>query len=537
MASIPLPALHLNPPQEQPNPIAQMGQVMQLKALMQNQPVQSQILQQQQQEGALDVQQKQQQVADQKAMTAAMQQWDGKDYNDLVPLVTKNGGSAQAVLGLKAKIQEQQVQASTIAKNQGEAGVAQLTAAKGKGDEIAGALAPFADPKQIPDEQVVPKLQSAIQDLQQRQLLDPAHAQAAAQLLQSSGGDPTTIRNGVDQFRKTFLAQSQIADEAAKAATAQKDVAQGAEATANTNRINTEMASGGTQAMADARFRNLTQQKLQGQPISAADQAWMGAYKQQKTLVPVANFNLQNSLPGGGAPGGAGGGQPSALAQAVASGAMKWGDVISPRTPMSVKAQFAAEVHAINPSFDTSTYGIEQKAAEKATSGSWADTRVAYNTAMDHSQLLLQAAAALQNNDVRTLNTLKNKFATEFGSSGPIDFNAIANAYNHEVGAVISKGHITDKEVETQGATLPANANLATIQKVVGSYNALMLSKRNELDKMIKATAGNKANGVLGVGSDSGGGNSLSVTAPNGKVYTFKDQASADAFKQKAGIQ
>jgi hypothetical protein len=29
----------------------------------------------------------------------------------------------------------------------------------------------------------------------------------------------------------------------------------------------------------------------------------------------------------------------------------------------------------------------------------------------------------------------------------------------------------------------------------------------------------------------------LTVPAPNGKTYSFKDQASADAFKAKAGIQ
>jgi hypothetical protein len=32
-------------------------------------------------------------------------------------------------------------------------------------------------------------------------------------------------------------------------------------------------------------------------------------------------------------------------------------------------------------------------------------------------------------------------------------------------------------------------------------------------------------------------GGAITVTAPNGKAYSFKDQASADAFKQKAGIQ
>jgi hypothetical protein len=32
-------------------------------------------------------------------------------------------------------------------------------------------------------------------------------------------------------------------------------------------------------------------------------------------------------------------------------------------------------------------------------------------------------------------------------------------------------------------------------------------------------------------------GGGITVTAPNGKVYPFKDQASADAFKKEAGIK
>ncbi len=48
--------------------------------------------------------------------------------------------------------------------------------------------------------------------------------------------------------------------------------------------------------------------------------------------------------------------------------------------------------------------------------------------------------------------------------------------------------------------------------------------------------------GLLEDGATSGGAapqaaSGVSVTAPNGKTYSFKDQASADAFKQKAGIK
>ena len=494
MASIPLPALDIRPPAAQPDPLEQYGRLMQLKQMQTMQPIQQQAAQQNVQQGALDIQQKQQALSDQKAITSSMQSWDGKDYNDLYPLMLKNGASGQAVLGLKQKVLEQQQSISTTLKNNADAGLAQVTAAKAKGDELSGALAPLIDPKQTPDQQLPQAVQSAAQSLVQRGILDPQHAQQAAQL---SSLPPDQIRQQLTLMKNSNLAQSQVMDEAVKNAGITKDTAQAAQASAAAQKDQMEMASGGTGAMADSRFRNIDMNMKLGRPVAPDDKAWYQAYKDQKTLNPVATFNMQNSLPQGQ------NGQPSAMAQAVASGQMKWGDVISPRTPMSVKNQFAQEVKSINPNFDTSTYGLETKAAEKATSGTWADTRLAYNTALDHSQLLMQAAKALQNGDVQTLNSLKNKFGTEFGATGPITFNAIANAYNHEVTSVVAKGHMTDKEVETGGASLPSNASLPQIQSVVGAYNSLMASKRNELDKIIKASAGNKANGVVNTGSDS----------------------------------
>lgn len=498
MASIPLPALDIRPPAQQPDPLEQYGRLMQLKQMQTMQPLQQQAAQQNVQSNALGIQQQQQQLTDQKAMTSAMQNWDGKDYNDILPLVLKNGGSAQAVMGLKQKILEQQQSISTTLKNNGDAAVAQMSAAKTKSDYLDGALSPLIDPKQTPDAMLPQAVTAAAQSLVQKGVLDPQHAQQVNQILQMP---PDQIRQQLTMMRNSNLAQSQIMEDGAKQAGITKDVAQAGQANAAAQKDQMEIAAGGTGAIADSRYRNIVMAQKLGRPVSADDQAWAAAYQKQKTLNPVTTFNLQNSVPGG-APGGTPG-QPSALAKMVASGDAKWGDVISPRTPQSVKEAFAKEVQAVNPNFSTSTYAIETKAAEKATSGTWADTRLAYNTALDHSQLLMQAATALQNGDVQALNSLKNKFGTAFGATGPITFNAIANAYNHEVTSVVAKGHMTDKEVETGGASLPANASLPQIQSVVGAYNSLMSSKRNELDKMIKAGAGNKANGVLGVGSDS----------------------------------
>lgn len=220
-----------------------------------------------------------------------------------------------------------------------------------------------------------------------------------------------------------------------------------------------------------------------------------------KKVVPAYNFNLQNQGAAADA-----NGEPSQIAKAIASNKMKWSEAVSMRTPQAVKDAILKQVYKLNPDFDTSEFGLEQDAAKKARSGAWADTRLAYNTALDHSDLLLKASDALQNNDFRALNSLANNFKTAFGWSGKINFDAIANAYNHEVTAVVSKGHITNSEVETGHATLPDNANAQTIRDVVGSYKSLMTSKRDELDKIIKAGAGNKANAILKVGSGGGTG-------------------------------
>lgn len=475
------------------DPLEQFQRLAQLR----NAPLETQALQQQVQAGKLANAQALQQQTDQKAMTQSMQQWDGKSIDDLAPLVLKNGGSATAVMGLKQKSLEMRKQFSDIAAADATTGSKNLETAKNKNDMISGSLATVL---QAPDEQLPQAIAQTAQELAQKGLIDPQHAQHAMQIAQS-GMPPDQIRKQLDLFRKGYMAESQLMDEASKTATITKDNAQASQATAAAAKDNAEM-QGLTGPLADSKFRNVDMAMKLGRPVSAEDKAFKTAYEDQKKIVPVANFNLQNSGSGPGA-----GGQPSVMAQMVASGRAKWGDFMTARTPQSVKEAFAKEVQSINPQFDTSTFGLETKAAEKATSGDWANTRLAYNTALDHSQLLMQAAKALQNGDVQALNSLKNRFGTEFGATGPITFNAIANAYNHEVGSVIAKGHTTDKEVETQGATLPANASLPQIQSVVGAYNSLMSSKRNELDKMIKAGAGNKADNMLKVGSDSSTGN------------------------------
>lgn len=225
-----LPALDVKTPQ-QPNLLEQYGQLQALRGNQQQMqqraalaPLQQQEAQNSVQQGGLQIQQQQQALKDQQAVTAAMGQWDGKDLNDLSPLVLKNGGSGQAVIGLKQKQLELQSKAAATFKAQADGGKAQVDTLNKRNDILAGGLSPLTDPAQVPDAALPQALDTAVQDLMQKGVLDPQGAQQAEALKQS--GDPSAIRTGIKLFVNSHQALSQVVDAAHKEA-------QTAEANAN----------------------------------------------------------------------------------------------------------------------------------------------------------------------------------------------------------------------------------------------------------------------------------------------------------------
>lgn len=142
----------------------------------------------------------------------------------------------------------------------------------------------------------------------------------------------------------------------------------------------------------------------------------------------VTTFNLQNA----GATGS--GGQPSPIAKGLADGSMKWGDVVSARTPMSVKQEILAEVKGIKPDFNSGDFEVEQAVKRQATSGSVGQQLLAIGTAREHMKLFSQLADALENNNWQLANKLGNAFGMQFGSDKATNFNIASQAFGGEVG-------------------------------------------------------------------------------------------------------
>jgi hypothetical protein len=444
VASIPLAANNLKIPEPGPNALDLMRQVAQLRAAGQEN-----------QKNDLEIQQKQRAMQDDTTIREAYGRNKGdvdKTLQDIAGKVSPTAFQAaqQHALDLKQK-------AAALVQQQGSIALQQSDAMQGAHDVVDKAP---ADQKPIVYQQQLQGLQKMGVDVSQ---MPPQYP-------------------GDDQFKNIGIGlktHSKLVEEAAKQAEGAKNQAQAGEATArtgevqaNTGKIKAEMAFYQKQGLAP------------GVPLDAQEAAdWMNKnkgksvsdfMKYKATLVPQMNFNLNNQVPKGE------GGQPSAMAQAVAAGQMKWGDVISPRTPMAVKEAFAKEVKSINPQFNSGDFAIEQGVKKSFTSGKVSDELNAYNTAIAHADLLKSAADAMNNGNVRALNSIGNQLGVQFGSDKATNFQIIRNAYTAEVTKALTSGHITDTELNKQGGTMPDNASPQQMAGAVTAYKALMASKKQQ---------------------------------------------------------
>lgn len=146
MGSIPLVALAVRP-QPYQDPIANQQRLMSLRALGQSTEQQAalapgvqQLQQQAIQTGQVDIEKQKRALADQDALTKAMQQWDGKDYTQIPALVMKNGGSFNAISSATQNIISQREKAAETAKNAAQAQSDETNAEIKKNDEYRGRL-------------------------------------------------------------------------------------------------------------------------------------------------------------------------------------------------------------------------------------------------------------------------------------------------------------------------------------------------------------------------------------------------------------
>lgn len=165
------------------NALAEFARVAQLKQ-------QTALSQQQTQAAAQENQMRQQQIADSQAMTQAMHDWDGKDPDALPGLLTKRGGSANAVMGLQKSVTDRKTQLATLDKDQ----LANMAA------HHDAALGVLDTAKNVPDDQLSQHIATSAQSLQASGHLSPQEAQNVIQHSQSM--PPDQFRPWLDVYEK-----------------------------------------------------------------------------------------------------------------------------------------------------------------------------------------------------------------------------------------------------------------------------------------------------------------------------------------------
>jgi hypothetical protein len=191
VATIPLAAMGVKPPEQQPDLLGMYRAAQGIQ--QQQQGMQAQKIQ---------IQQAQQAQKDQQAHTAAMNQWDGKDPNQIPKLVLQNGGSGDAANSLQQKLVAQQLQFSQMAKDAADTGSKNLDTLLKKHDVLRGANNATVA---LPDDKIQQGVLDSAQQLSQDGILDPQHVQVAQQLAQQP---PEVIRQTLQQMNKGLLADS-----------------------------------------------------------------------------------------------------------------------------------------------------------------------------------------------------------------------------------------------------------------------------------------------------------------------------------------
>jgi hypothetical protein len=194
--------------------------------------------------------------------------------------------------------------------------------------------------------------------------------------------------------------------------------------------------------------------------------------KDMGAATPVVVNNLQNA----GATGTPG--NPSAISRGLADGSLKWNDVVSARTPMSVKSAILAEVKSIKPDFNSGDFQVEQNARNEAVSGSVGKQLLAIGTAREHMKTFSALADALDNSDGQALNKLGNALGVQFGSDKATNLAIASQAFGGEVGRAFDGAGVIGKEREQASAAYANYLSKGQFKGAVQTVDQLLAGKQ-----------------------------------------------------------
>lgn len=529
MATIPLPALHLNPPAEQPNVLDQYARLQQLANMQQNAPLQRQALQQSVQEGQLEIQQKQQQLQDSQTLRSistdpSLIQKDvngkptGYDFEGYFNKAAQSGVSPQTLAGLQKSMSDGTLAQANASKAQREI----ASTVNGQAYDHLEGLRGATDPAQ-------------------RQQLWSSAVQFAQQNAQILKINPAQFPQEAPDDKELSAIEAalgmhaqQLAD-AGKIAERNKNAQQAAEA-----------AAGTAQKQAETNFY-AQNGGAPGVPAEVQQQADWLKKNPGKGPADFLKWKLQNTpsamiMGNQFAPGDPG--LDLAAENYRLTGQMPAGMARSPGSTKAIIDRAAALDQQAGGAGIAANKGILQANTDslKKLQTNFDQVSAFESTAQKNIDLLQQAAQKIPDLGTRMANVpVRMILNSAVGTPEMASFKTALNTAQTEAAKVLNSsnasGVLSDsarhelQQLVDGNMTYPAMvASLNTLRQDMNNRHVSYEQQIGDIQSRIKGSGSSSAAPVAAP-------NGLSVTAPNGKVYTFKDQASADAFKQKAGIQ
>jgi hypothetical protein len=480
-------------PVQLPDMVGDYAKLAMLKNQLQEAPLRQQALQQQVDAGAIENQRGQQNINSQKAMMRAYSEAGG-DLSKTVPLAAKYGASPDALVKLQQSAIEQQSANIKLLQEKGSRALQEADLYQGAHDAVA----------QAPAAQRPAAYQQQVQGLQQAGI-------DVSQLPPQYPGDEAFKTFGI-----ALKGHKQQLEDLAQQANMGKTVAQTSESNAKANEANVNAS--------------LAPQKVANQVANDATMRKQGA---QRISIEQARLAFDQKKSGIGADG-----QPDPNAQAIASGHIvpERMSYLLARNPGIVDS-----VMKLDPSFDSSKAQAYPATYKDFTSGKTSIALNAGGTALAHLKELSEMNTnashipgtpeynAYQNK----ADTVSSELAKFYGDAtipaiASIKKTLTATLPGNRQAAIQTQAQSMGDKLDSFQKTWENAAPSKAYQAPMPGISQKAINARSALDPRYKASQTSAA---------PSGGSGLTVTAPNGKTYSFKDQASADAFKQKAGIQ
>jgi len=501
MATIPLPALHLNPP---PDPMEGVKNAFALRNMVNQGQLQQQQLQNEQAQNQ-GLQMENQQRGMQNQMTA-MDLQDAVKMRQLAPTFVQRddkgnvqgydtNGYFDSLLqnGVNpGKVSAIRQQYATMQKTLAEAGSAQLDLKTKQNNQAyqilegvkSVASAPNADPNAVQSAYLaaLPKINELGIDVSKFPTQFPG-------------------MDALNQFETGLGVHKQLLEDAKTAADTMKSSQEGRKAGMEADAM--QQYGGMPPAMLESKYLALAARQKQGLPLAPADRAFLQSYEHMKTLVPTATFNLQQSALSPQATAMAGNmySQTGQLPSGMRSPAMA-GKILNAAADQNPQANIAA---------NKATYGAD--AASLKSLQNTTDQMNAFEaTAGKNLDNFLKTAGSVVDSGSPWVNQPLRKVAMgALGSSDMAAFNAARQTAINEISRVLASpkgsGVVSDSARNEVEGLMGPNATLKQIYSAAQILRQDMGNRRQAYADQIADIKGRMGGSSPNPGQNQGGGN------------------------------